>query len=271
VRQPRHPTVRVLTVSTVGALTSCHTRQSGAAVDKLCSLFGAPLASSLTYTANCSHQGFDPPDDLFEYWCGLEVHVVLHPPPFILILVLPLDPCCRLEVPVPHFELGFVGSNCYVQLAQLLRTRGRSAPLGRTVRRTSNDQISRLKYVRAARKSEVRTVRQPWSDRPKPGNKEHQSSDHDKLTHADCPPYKAGWSTTWELVLSGLRPRTVRSISAQKHTVPAQTNLAPVDGPPTPTGQSAQLYRDCAESDPLWSGLWMVRPQGPDGPQYKHT
>jgi hypothetical protein len=30
VRQPRHPTVRVLTVSTVGALTSWGTRQSGA-------------------------------------------------------------------------------------------------------------------------------------------------------------------------------------------------------------------------------------------------
>jgi hypothetical protein len=29
-------------------------------------------------------------------------------------------------------------SNRYVQLAQLLRTRERSAPLGRTVRRTSN-------------------------------------------------------------------------------------------------------------------------------------
>jgi hypothetical protein len=30
VRQPRHPTVRVLTVLTVGALTSWGTRQSGA-------------------------------------------------------------------------------------------------------------------------------------------------------------------------------------------------------------------------------------------------
>jgi hypothetical protein len=29
-------------------------------------------------------------------------------------------------------------SNRYVQLAQLLRTRGRSAPFGRTVRRTGN-------------------------------------------------------------------------------------------------------------------------------------
>jgi hypothetical protein len=42
VRQPRHPTVRVLTVSTVGALTAWGTGQSGAASDNHCSLFGAP-------------------------------------------------------------------------------------------------------------------------------------------------------------------------------------------------------------------------------------
>jgi hypothetical protein len=42
VRQPRHPTVRVLTVSIVGVLSSCGTRQSGAAPDKHCSLYGAP-------------------------------------------------------------------------------------------------------------------------------------------------------------------------------------------------------------------------------------
>jgi hypothetical protein len=42
VRQPRHPTVRVLTVSTVGALSSCGTGQSGAAPDRHCSLSGAP-------------------------------------------------------------------------------------------------------------------------------------------------------------------------------------------------------------------------------------
>jgi hypothetical protein len=41
-RQPRHPTVRVLTVSTVGALSSCGTGQSGAAPDRHCSLSGAP-------------------------------------------------------------------------------------------------------------------------------------------------------------------------------------------------------------------------------------
>jgi hypothetical protein len=48
VRQPRHPTVRVLAVSTVGVLTSCHTGQSGAAPDKHCSLSGAPLTPALT-------------------------------------------------------------------------------------------------------------------------------------------------------------------------------------------------------------------------------
>jgi hypothetical protein len=38
VRQPRHPIVRVLTVSTVAALTSCHTGQSGAVPDSYCSV-----------------------------------------------------------------------------------------------------------------------------------------------------------------------------------------------------------------------------------------
>jgi hypothetical protein len=42
VRQPRHPTVRVLTVSNVGALTSWGIGQSGAAPDRHCSLSGAP-------------------------------------------------------------------------------------------------------------------------------------------------------------------------------------------------------------------------------------
>jgi hypothetical protein len=50
VRQPRHPTIRVLTQSTVGALTSGGTGQSGAALDRHCSLFGAPLTSAM----NCS-------------------------------------------------------------------------------------------------------------------------------------------------------------------------------------------------------------------------
>jgi hypothetical protein len=54
VRQPRHPTVRVLTVSTVGALTSWCTGQSGAAPDRHCSLSGAPSSAAMTSAANCS-------------------------------------------------------------------------------------------------------------------------------------------------------------------------------------------------------------------------
>jgi hypothetical protein len=48
VRQPRHPTVRVLTVLTVGALTSWGTGQSGAAPDRYCSLSGVPSSAALT-------------------------------------------------------------------------------------------------------------------------------------------------------------------------------------------------------------------------------
>jgi hypothetical protein len=54
VRQPLHPTVRVMTQSTVGALTSGGTGQSGAAPDRHCSLSSAPLTTALTSTANCS-------------------------------------------------------------------------------------------------------------------------------------------------------------------------------------------------------------------------
>jgi hypothetical protein len=38
VRQPRHPTIRVLTISTIGALTAWGIGQSGAAPDRQCSL-----------------------------------------------------------------------------------------------------------------------------------------------------------------------------------------------------------------------------------------
>jgi hypothetical protein len=57
VRQPRHPTVRVLTISTVGALTSWCTEQSGAAPNRHCSLSGAPSGAALTLrelSAHCS-------------------------------------------------------------------------------------------------------------------------------------------------------------------------------------------------------------------------
>jgi hypothetical protein len=57
VRQPRHPTVRVLTVSTVGALTAWGTGQSGAAPGSHYSLSGAPSGVALTLrelSAHCS-------------------------------------------------------------------------------------------------------------------------------------------------------------------------------------------------------------------------
>jgi hypothetical protein len=55
VRQPRHPTVRVLTVLTVGALTAWGTRQSGAALDRYCSLSGAPSGAALTLRELSAH------------------------------------------------------------------------------------------------------------------------------------------------------------------------------------------------------------------------
>jgi hypothetical protein len=57
VRQPRHPTVRVLMVSAVGALTAWATGRSGVAPDSHCSLSGAPSGAALTLrelSAHCS-------------------------------------------------------------------------------------------------------------------------------------------------------------------------------------------------------------------------
>jgi hypothetical protein len=57
VRQPHHPTVRVLTVLIVGALTAWGTRQSGAAPERYYSLSGAPSGAALTLrelSAHCS-------------------------------------------------------------------------------------------------------------------------------------------------------------------------------------------------------------------------
>jgi hypothetical protein len=36
--------------------------------------------------------------------------VVLLPPPCLIVHVLPIDPCHRLEVPVPHLDLGVAPS-----------------------------------------------------------------------------------------------------------------------------------------------------------------
>jgi hypothetical protein len=44
---PRHPTFRVLTVSSVGALTSWCTGQSSATPDRYCSLSGVPSGAAL--------------------------------------------------------------------------------------------------------------------------------------------------------------------------------------------------------------------------------
>jgi hypothetical protein len=55
VRQPRHPTVRVLTVSTVEALSSGGTGQSDVAPDRYCALSGAPLAAALTSARTVLH------------------------------------------------------------------------------------------------------------------------------------------------------------------------------------------------------------------------
>jgi hypothetical protein len=57
VRQPRHPTVRVLAVSTVGALSSSGTGQSGAAPDRYCALSGAPLTAALTFARTVAFVG----------------------------------------------------------------------------------------------------------------------------------------------------------------------------------------------------------------------
>jgi hypothetical protein len=53
-----------------------------------------------------------------------------------------------------------------MQLAQVLRTRGRSAPYGWMVRRTSNDYKDCLKPVGAVRKSQARMVRALRPDGP---------------------------------------------------------------------------------------------------------
>jgi hypothetical protein len=56
-RQPRQPTVRVLTVSIVGALTAWATGRSGATPDSHCSLSVVPSGAALTLRklfAHCS-------------------------------------------------------------------------------------------------------------------------------------------------------------------------------------------------------------------------
>jgi hypothetical protein len=77
VRQPRHPTIRVLTVSTIGALTSWGTGQSGAAPDRHCSLSGAPSGAALTLhelSAHCSRLQATVGVDCCARWSLLRWH-----------------------------------------------------------------------------------------------------------------------------------------------------------------------------------------------------
>jgi hypothetical protein len=68
VRQPRHPTVRVLTVSTVGALTSCPTGQSGVAPNSYCSVtVVVGHCAGSRCSAWCTGQSGGTPDSLVNY------------------------------------------------------------------------------------------------------------------------------------------------------------------------------------------------------------
>jgi hypothetical protein len=67
--------------------------------------------------------------------------------------------------------------NRYVLEAHILRTRGRSAPYGRTVRHTSNNYNPHSKHVSAVRKSQAQTVRQPQPNGSRPIDLKHQSTD----------------------------------------------------------------------------------------------
>jgi hypothetical protein len=55
VRQPHHPTVRVLMVLTVRALTAWCTGPFGAAPNRHCSLSGAPSGAALTLRELSAH------------------------------------------------------------------------------------------------------------------------------------------------------------------------------------------------------------------------
>jgi hypothetical protein len=93
-----------------------------------------------------------------------------------------------------------------------------------------------FEICQSCQKSKVRTVRPPWSDRPRPGNLEHQSSDQEESNTSGLSAYKARRSVTWESVLSGLILRTVHSTNPKNHTVPAQTEFGTC-------GRSAQQGR----------------------------
>jgi hypothetical protein len=87
VRQPRHPTVRVLTVSTVGALTAWGTRQSGAAPDRYCSLSRAPSGAALTLRDRFVH-------------CSLVSRTLES-----TVALATVAPLGTLDSPVPHWTV----------------------------------------------------------------------------------------------------------------------------------------------------------------------
>jgi hypothetical protein len=70
VRQPRHPTIRVLTVSTVGALSSWGTGQFDAAPDRHCSLSGVPSSAALTLRELSVHCSLFTVAFADDRWCS---------------------------------------------------------------------------------------------------------------------------------------------------------------------------------------------------------
>jgi hypothetical protein len=112
----------------------------------------------------------------------------------------------------------------YVQLAHILRTRGRSAPYGCTVDRISNGYNSHLGHVSAVRKSQAQMVCQPRPDGSGPVNLKRQSTDHIEQLGRTVRP---SWPDNPLLGVSIARAKasTVHSTRAQKHIVPSQIHF----------------------------------------------
>jgi hypothetical protein len=96
-----------------------------------------------------------------------------------------------------------------------------------------------FEICQSCQKSKVQTVRPPRSDRPRPGNLEHQSSDQVELTHADCPPTRPDSPRPGSQYCPGLSSgQSVVQIPKTTQSLP-KPNLAPADGPPIKAGRSA--------------------------------
>jgi hypothetical protein len=135
-----------------------------------------------------------------------------------------------------------------VQLAQLLRTRGRFAPHGHTVRCTNNGYMDRLKPVRAIKKVKAgwsavlgRTVQDlsTWNNRAlvSQNNSSGLSAIHGRTVR------------TWTTYRPAKSPR--RSVvQGHKNTLSLpKLNSAYVDGPASWPGRSAKGDRDRAPAD----------------------